>query len=95
MPPTYKPPADAAEAVTITIGRNIGAAPMVRSDWDEFKGAVRDWLQRRGAALWVDSEGVGPWADGLETNHVFVGQLDHTLVDEAREMLAERNYSGG
>lgn len=81
-------PANSTEAVTITIGRNISASPMPGYEWSRFKQDVRECLQRLGATLWVDSDGVGPWADGLEQNHVFVGPIDHRQIDDIRTTLA-------
>lgn len=73
------------EAITVTIGRNIGPSPMPMERWEAFIRDVRESVAMNVAELWVDAEYSGLWEGRTEDAWVFYGPLaeSHSDLDYA------------
>jgi len=61
---------------TISIGRNVGTAPMSGDAWQRFQADVRLALTECGATIYVDAaRSVGEWEGVLEDSCTFVASL--------------------
>lgn len=67
----------AGSLVTVTIGRNVGSAPMTGNEWADFKSLVHSYLRSFAGTVFGPFEGVGEW-DGI--------------VEESAVLTAITNY---
>lgn len=61
--------------VTVSIGRNVGSAPLDAIEWSAFKEATRNLVLDATSRLFVDSAwSVGRWDGVEEESCTFVGE---------------------
>ena len=61
---------------TVSIGRNVGAAPMSGDAWTRFQADIRLALTECGAEIYVDAaRSVGEWEGILEDSCTFVASV--------------------
>ena len=80
-----------SKAITITIGRNVGTAPMLQSDWDNFRQDVQQLLNRQALDIYIHgNQGQGTWTDKetgvqvFEDNAVWVAEVPESRIDDIR-----------
>ena len=81
----------ALDAVTISIGRNIGAEPMPDRRWLMFREAVWEALDTADATVHVgDAKSIGEWEGIAEDSATFVAEVPPdnvpALLQDIREL---------
>lgn len=66
------------EAVTVTIGRNVGSDPMGPADWQRYVTHTRAALLDVVSDLWIDTPYTGEWEGRTEDAWAFYGPVEHT-----------------
>lgn len=79
-------------SVYVSIGRNVGAEPMAKTQWDSFRGDVKHVLIGYGLQLVSDTVGDGFWADSHEDAAVIVaaGDLSAWGLEQNQRALEDR-----
>ena len=72
----------------ISIGRNVGAEPMRRGDWEAFQDATERYILRRRAAILTSVVGRGDWEGEPEETCLYLIQISGAEVATLRSALA-------
>lgn len=78
------------QAVTVTIGRNVGDAPLSADAWNDFVAATRKAFDASTSERWAIAPYRGSWNGVREDAVIFFGALldDPTAATALRHTLA-------
>lgn len=74
--------------VIVSIGRNVGSEPMENTEWDLFKGLLRNAVYRRTGNIYFIGEGKGYYNNTTEDSFTIIGEL-HGSAENLKRELAE------
>lgn len=76
-----------ATIFAVSIGRNLGTAPMSDQRWREFQHAARRAVARSSGAVLAHTTGRGAYLDDPEDCAIILGQADPAALPDLRHRL--------